>query len=124
MTVPTSPLVEIFGPTSSAQLIVYLVFNHGNEFTLSDVAERLKISKAKVNKMKDGLLKYKVIHETRKVGKTSYYRYDRNSKMGKMLYDLVFSAGTAEHAANIAHATATPSPKKDKDDGGGKIIIA
>ena len=124
MTVPTSPLVEIFGPTSSAQLIVYLVFNHGNEFTLADVAERLKTTKAKVNKMKEGLLKYKVIHETRKVGKTSYYRYDRNSKMGKMLYDLVFSAGTAEHAVNMAHATATPMPKKDKDDGGGKIIIA
>ncbi len=124
MTVPTSPLVEIFGPTSSAQLIVYLVFNHGNEFTLADVAERLKITKPKVNKMKEGLLKYKVIHETRKVGKTSYYRYDRNSKMGKMLYDLVFSAGTAEHAVHMAHATATPVPKKDKDDGGGKIIIA
>lgn len=124
MTVPTSPLVEIFGPNSSAQLIVYIVFNHGNEFSIADVAERLKISKAKVNKMKDGLLKYKVIHETRKVGKTSYYRYDRNSKMGKILYDLVFNSGTAEHAANMAHATATPTPKKDKDDGGGKIIIA
>jgi len=93
MTVPTSPLVEIFGPNSSAQLIVYIVFNHGNEFNIADVAERLKISKPKVNKMKEGLLKYKVIHETRKVGKTSYYRYDRNSKMGKLLYDLVFSSG-------------------------------
>jgi len=124
MTVPTSPLVEIFGQNSSAQLIVYIVFNHGNEFNIADVAERLKISKPKVNKMKDGLLKYKVIHETRKVGKTSYYRYDRNSKMGKLLYDLVFSAGTSEHAVNMAHATATPEPKKAKDDGGGKIIIA
>jgi len=124
MAVPQSPLVDIFGPTSSAPLVVYLVFNHGNEFTLADVADRLKISKAKVNKMKEGLLKYKIIHETRKVGKTSYYRYDRNSKMGKMMYDLVFNAGTAEHALNMSHATATPSPKKDKDDGGGKIIIA
>ena len=124
MTVPTSPLVEIFGPNSSAELIVYLVFNHGNEFTLADVAERLKITKAKVNKMKDGLIKYKVIHETRKVGKTSYYRYDRNSKMGKLLFDLVFSAGTAEHAVNMAHATATPAPKIGKEGGDGKIIIA
>lgn len=124
MSVPASPLVEIFGPTSSAQLVVYLVFNHGNEFTLADVAERLKISKPKVNKMKEGLLKYKVIHETRKVGKTSYYRYDRNSRMGKILYDLVFNAGTQEHAVNLANATATPGPKKSKDDGGGKIIIA
>jgi hypothetical protein len=124
MSVPSSPLVEIFGPNSSAQLIVYLVFNHGNEFNIADVSDRLKITKPKLNKMKDGLLKYKVIHETRKVGKTSYYRYDRNSKMGKMIYDLVFNAGTAEHAVNMAHATATPSQNKNKDDGGGKIIIA
>ncbi len=124
MTVPASPLVEIFGPNSSAPLIVYMVFNHGNEFNMADIADRLQISKAKVNKMKDGLIKYKVIHETRKVGKTSYYRYDRNSKMGKMLYELVFNAGTAEHAVNMAHATATPQPRKDHNDGGGKIIIA
>jgi Mn-dependent DtxR family transcriptional regulator len=124
MTVPSSPLVEIFGPNSSAQLIVYLVFNHGNEFNMADVAERLKVSKAKVNKMKEGLIKYKVIYETRKVGKTSYYRFDRNSKMGKTLYDLVFNLGTADHAMNMAHASATPTLKKDKDDGGGKIIIA
>ncbi|AFC99539.1 hypothetical protein Mtc_0777 [Methanocella conradii HZ254] len=122
MTVPPSPLVEIFGANSSAPLLVYLVFNHGNEFTISDVSDRLKISKARLNKMKDGLLKYKVIQETRKVGKTSYYRYDRNSKMGKLLYELVFNAGTSEHAANLAAATATP--RKDREDGGGKIIIA
>ena len=125
MSIPPSPLMEIFGPASSAQLIVYLVFNHGNEFNFTDVAERLKISKAKVGKMKEGLIKYNVVHETRKAGKTSYYRYDRNSKMGKLLYELVFNAGTADHAAAQAAATATPVPhKKDRDDGGGKIIIA
>jgi hypothetical protein len=123
MSIPPSPLVEIFGPASSAQLIVYLVFNHGNEFNFTDVAERLKVSRAKVNKMKEGLVKYNVIHETRKVGKTSYYRYDRNSKMGKLLYELVFNAGTADQAAAHAAATATPH-KSNKDDGGGKIIIA
>ncbi len=123
MSIPPSPLVEIFGPASSAPLIVYLVFNHGNEFSFADVAERLQISKAKANKMKEGLVKYHVIHETRKAGKTSYYRYDRNSKMGKLLYELVFNAGTADHAAAHAAATAVPV-KKDKDDGGGKIIIA
>jgi hypothetical protein len=123
MSIPPSPLVEIFGQNSSAQLIVYLVLNHGNEFNFTDVAERLKISKARVNKMKEGLVKYNVIHETRKSGKTSYYRYERNSKMGKLLYELVFNAGMADHAA--AHAAVTPVPhKKDKDDGGGKIIIA
>jgi hypothetical protein len=124
MSVPPSPLVEIFGQNSSAQLIVYLVFNHGNEFTLADVAERLKISKAKVSKMKEGLIKYNIIRETRRVGKTSYYRYDRNSKLGKLIYELVFNAGTVDHASIHAAATAMPSPKKDKDDGGGKIIIA
>lgn len=124
MSVPPSPLVEIFGPSSSAQFIVYLVFNHGNEFTLADVSERLKISKAKVSKMKEGLIKYNIIRETRRVGKTSYYRYERNSKLGKLIYELVFNAGTVDHAVNMAAATAMPSSKKDKDDGGGKIIIA
>ena len=124
MSVPPSPLVEIFGQNSSAQLIVYLVFNHGNEFTLADVAERLKISKARVSKMKEGLIKYNIIHETRRVGKTSYYRYDRNSKLGKLIYELVFNAGTADHATTHAAATAPQVPKKDKDNGGGKIIIA
>jgi hypothetical protein len=121
---PTSPLVEIFGSSSSAELIVYVVFNHGNEFALKDVADRLGVSKAKVTKMAAGLIKYSIIHETRKVGKVSYYRYDRNSKLGKLLYELVFNIGTGDHAVASAHATATPSPKKDKDDGGGKIIIA
>lgn len=121
---PTSPLVEIFGSSSSAELIVYVVFNHGNEFALKDVADRLGVSKAKVTKMAAGLIKYSVIHETRKVGKVSYYRYDRNSKLGKLLYELVFNIGTGDHAVAAAHASATPSSKKDKDDGGGKIIIA
>jgi|GEM_PF-4066318 len=124
MSVPPSPLVEIFGQNSSAQLIVYLVFNHGNEFTLADVSERLKISKPKVSKMKDGLIKYNIIHETRKVGKTSYYRYDRNSKLGKLIYELVFNAGTVDHATAHSAASAMQPHKKDKDDGGGKIIIA
>jgi hypothetical protein len=124
MSVPPSPLVEIFGQNSSAQLIVYIVFNHGNEFTLADIAERLKISKARVSKMKEGLIKYNIIHETRRVGKTSYYRYDRNSKLGKVIYELVFNAGTTDHATAHAAATAPPAPKKDKDNGGGKIIIA
>jgi translation elongation factor EF-Ts len=125
MSVPPSPLVEIFGQNSSAQLIVYLVFNHGNEFTLADVAERLKISKARVSKMKEGLVKYNIIHETRRVGKTTYYRYDRNSKLGKIIYELVFNAGTVDHAAAHAAATAPQQSKKDnKDNGGGKIIIA
>jgi hypothetical protein len=123
MSIPPSPLVEIFGQSSSAQLIVYLVLNHGNEFSFADVAERLKISKARINKMKEGLVKYKVVHETRKAGKTSYYRYERNSKMGKLLYDLVFNAGMTDHAAAHAAAPATPAHHK-KDDGGGKIIIA
>ena len=122
--VPTSPLVEIFGSNSSAELLVYMVFNHGNEFALKDVADRLGISKPKLTKLAAGLIKYHVIHETRKEGKVSYYRYDRNSKMGKLLYELVFNAGTGDHAHAAAHASATPSPKKDKDDGGGKIIIA
>lgn len=121
---PSSPLVEIFGSNSSAELIVYLVFNHGNEIALKDVADRLGISKVKVNKLAAGLIKYHVIHETRKVGKVSYYRYDRNSKMGKLIYELVFNTGTGDHAHAAAHASATPSHKKDKDDGGGKIIIA
>ena len=122
--VPTSPLVEIFGSNSSAELLVYIVFNHGNDFAFKDVADRLNISKAKVTKMAAGLLKYHVIHETKKVGKVSYYRYDRNSKLGKLLYELVFNVGTGDHAMAMAHATASPSHKKDKDDGGGKIIIA
>jgi hypothetical protein len=122
MAIPPSPLVEIFGANSSAPLLVYLVFNHGNEFTIPEVADRLKISRARLNKMKDGLLKYRVIQETRRVGKTSYYRYDRNSKMGKLLYELVFNAGVQDYAASVSAATATP--RKDKDDGGGKIIIA
>ncbi len=122
MSIPPSPLVEIFGPASSAQLIVYLVLNHGNEFNFAEVAERLKISRAKVSKMREGLVKYKVIQETRKAGKTSYYRYDRNSKMGKLLYDLVFNAGVADHSPVVPSAAAAPVPRKD--DGGGKIIIA
>ncbi len=71
--------------------------------------------------MKDGLIKYNIIRETRKVGKTSYYRYERNSKLGKLIYELVFNAGSVDHAVNMAAATA---PAHKKDDGGGKIIIA
>ena len=125
-----SPLVEIFGSTSSAELIIFLVYNHGSEFTLKDMADRTNISKAKVSKMKDGLLKYSVIKETRKSGKNSYYKWDRHSKFGKLLYDLVFAAGAPERAAATTTAAAAVPPvppathKKGKDDGMGQIIIA
>ena len=123
--VPPSPLAEIFGSNSSAELIVFLVYNHGSDFTLKDMADRTKITKAKISKMKEGLLKYSVIQETRKVGKNSYYKFDRNSKFGKLLYDFVFAAGAPERAAAQAAASATPLPRNNgKDDGMGKIIIA
>ena len=89
---PVSPLSEIFGGSSSADFIVFLVYNHDRDFSVQDIADRMKLSKAKVSKMKEGLLKYGVIKETRKVAKVSYYRYDRNSRYGKLLYDLVFTA--------------------------------
>jgi len=123
--VQPSPLAEIFGSNSSSELIVFLVYNHGSDFTLKDMADRTKITKAKISKMKEGLLKYHVIQETRKVGKNSYYKYDRNSKFGKLLYDLVFAAGTPERAvAHAAASAAIPPRNKGKDDGMGKIIIA
>lgn len=121
--VPSSPLIEIFGASSSAELLVFLVFNHGSEFTVKDIADRTKISKAKVSKMKEGLLKYGVIRETKKVGKNSYYRYDRNSKFGKLLYELVFNAGNTDRATASIAVTAPVEPK-NKDGGMGKIIIA
>ena len=89
---PVSPLSEIFGGSSSADLIVFLVYNHDRDFSVQDMADRMKVSKAKVSKMKEGLLKYGVIKETRKVGKVAHYRYDRSSRYGKLLYDLVFTA--------------------------------
>ena len=124
--VPPSPLSEIFGGSSAADLIVFLVYNHDRDFSVQDMAGRLKVSKAKVSKMKEGLLKYGVIHETRKVGKVAHYRFNRSSRHGKLLYDLVFATGAPERAAmpTSSSTPAAPRPKdKDKDDGG-KIIIA
>jgi hypothetical protein len=53
---PVSPLSEIFGGSSSADLIVFLVYNHDRDFCVQDIADRMKVSKAKVSKMKEGLL--------------------------------------------------------------------
>jgi hypothetical protein len=122
---PVSPLSEIFGGSSSADLIVFLVYNHDRDFSVQDIAERMKISKAKVSKMKEGLLKYGVVKENRKVGKVAYYRYDRSSRYGKLLYDLVFTAhASPDRTQPMTPVVAPPAPKnKDKDEGG-KIIIA
>lgn len=124
---PVSPLSEIFGGSSSADLIVFLVYNHDRDFSVQDIAGRMKLSKAKISRMKEGLLKYGVIKETRKVGKMSYYRYDRSSRYGKLLYDLVFTAHASPDRTQPAPvAAAPPAPRnrdKDKDEGG-KIIIA
>lgn len=123
---PVSPLAEIFGSSSSADLIVFLVYNHDREFSVQDIAGRLDISKAKVSKMKEGLLKYGVIRESRKAGKTSYYRYDRSTRYGKLLYELVFTAHAPDRTPAPVPQAVPPAPQgKDKDkDGGGKIIIA
>ncbi len=67
---PVSPLSEIFGGSSAANLIVLLVYNHDRDFSVQDLADRMKVSKGKVTKLKEGLLKYDVIKETRKVGKS------------------------------------------------------
>jgi hypothetical protein len=121
--VPSSPLIDIFGSSSSAALIVFLVINHGSEFSLKEIADRTKISRAKISKMKDGLLKHGVLRETRKEGKTSYYRYERNSKFGKLLYDLVFNAGAASQQKLPAPLPSQHRPK-GKGDGMGDIIFA
>jgi hypothetical protein len=121
---PVSPLSEIFGGSSSADLIVFLVYNHDRDFSVQDIADRMKVSKAKVSKMKEGLLKYGVVKENRKVGKIAYYRYDRSSRYGKLLYDLVFTAHASPDRTQPVPVAVPPAPKnKDKDDGG-KIIIA
>ena len=124
---PVSPLSEIFGGSSAADLIVFLVYNHDRDFSVQDIADRMKLSKAKVSRMKEGLLKYGVIKENRKVGKVSYYRYDRSSRYGKLLYDLVFTAhAPPDRTQPVPPVAAQPAPRnKDKDkDEGGKIIIA
>jgi hypothetical protein len=43
---PASPLSEIFGSSSSADLIVFLVYNHDRDYSVQDLADRLKVSKA------------------------------------------------------------------------------
>lgn len=121
--IQSSPLSEIFGSGSSAGLIVFLVYNHDREFSMQEMADRMKTSKAKVSRMKEGLLKYGVIRETRKSGKTGFYRYDRNTKYGKLLYDLVFAASTPERAIIPTAATTAPAAKAKPRDDGGKIII-
>jgi hypothetical protein len=121
---PTSPLSEIFGGSSSADLIVFMVYNHDREFSVQDMADRLKVSKAKASKMKEGLLKYGVLREHRKVGKIAYYRYDRNTRYGKLLYDLVFAAHAPDRAPAAPTAVAPPAPRHKEKDEGGKIIIA
>ncbi len=123
---PVSPLSEIFGGSSSADLIVFLVYNHDRDFCVQDIADRMKLSKAKVSKMKEGLLKYGVIKEHRKVGKVSYYRYDRSSRYGKLLYDLVFTAHAPPDRSQPAPVATSspPAPKPKEKDEGGKIIIA
>jgi hypothetical protein len=117
-------LSEIFGGSSSADLIVFLVYNHDRDFSVQDISERLKVSKAKVTKMKEGLLKYGVIKEHRKVGKIPYYRYDRSSRYGKLLYDLVFTAHAPDRAPATPVAVQPLPPKNKGKDEGGKIIIA
>ena len=119
---PPSPLTEIFGSGSSAELIVFLVYNHDREFSAQEIADRLGMSKAKVSRLKEGLLKHGVIRETRKANKVSYYRYDRSTRFGKMFYDLVFTAHAP--AAQAPPAAPAPAPKPKARDEGGKIIIA
>ncbi|MCD1294775.1 hypothetical protein CUJ83_07155 [Methanocella sp. CWC-04] len=118
---PSSPLVEIFGSSSSAGLLVFLVVNHGSEFAVKDISDRTKLSKPRVSKMLKGFLKYGIIKETKKVGKISYYRYDRNSKYGKFLYELVFNCSALGAAPQ--QPVAAP-PVKPRDNGASKIIIA
>jgi len=125
---PSSPLSEIFGGSSAADLIVFMVYNHDRDFSVQDLAGRLNVSKSKVSKMKEGLLKYGVMKEQRKVGKVAHYRFDRSSRYGKLLYDLVFTAHAPDRtpsampAAPAAAQSAAPKPRV-KDEGG-KIIIA
>ncbi len=122
---PASPLSEIFGSSSSADLIVFLVYNHDRDYSIQDLADRLKVSKAKASRMKEGLLKHGVIHETRKAGKVSYYRFDRGSKFGKLIYDLVFASHAPDRTPVVpVAAVPTAHKNKGKDDGGSKIIIA
>jgi DNA-binding transcriptional regulator GbsR (MarR family) len=138
--VPSSPLVEILGKNSSAELLVYLVYNHSKEFTVNDIVEKTGITKAKVSKMKEALLKYKVIEETKKEGKISYYKYKADSKFGNLLYALVLNASAVERATPSeplqAASQTTPQqpkmlpsqpkilpPQSKKDDSGNKMII-
>ncbi len=121
---PPSPLSEIFGGSSAADLIVFMVYNHDRDFSVQDMADRLKVSKGKVSKLKEGLLKYGVIKEHRRVGKVPYYRYDRSSRYGKLLYELVFTAHAPDRTPAPAAAAPSPAPKPRVKDDGGKIIIA
>ncbi|MFQ6052581.1 MAG: hypothetical protein ACE5K4_12960 [Candidatus Hydrothermarchaeota archaeon] len=85
-----TPLIAIFGDHPEIRIIETLLTHSESEYNLSELAECAGVSKTSMFKLKDKLLHYRIMKPTRKVGRITLYRFDENSKTGKLLSEFAW----------------------------------
>jgi DNA-binding GntR family transcriptional regulator len=80
-----SPLCLSLGDTPSLQLISFLLAHRDFDYSKTELAKNLGLSRQTIYKALEPLVNFKLVVESRKIGNTTLYKLNLNSKSVKTI---------------------------------------
>lgn len=83
-----SVFVETFGESPLVKVIDFFLENYLFDYSKSQVAEQIEISRMTIDKIWEGLIKQEFITKTRVVGRAEMYKLNKSNPKVKALIEL------------------------------------
>jgi DNA-binding transcriptional ArsR family regulator len=75
-----SPLCISLGETSTLQLLSFFIAHRDFDYSKTELAKNIEMSRQSIYKALEPLLKYKMVIESRKIGNTTLYKLNNDSE--------------------------------------------
>ena len=85
---PESAFLEVFGETPLLKVLDFLVIHENFDYSMSDIARLSEVGYATLKLFWPRLEQYKIVMQTRKVGKAKMYRLNYQNPVAKKFREL------------------------------------
>jgi DNA-binding GntR family transcriptional regulator len=82
-----SPLCRSLGETAPLQLLSFFIAHREFDYSKTELAKNLEISRQTIYKALEPLLKYGMVIKSRKIGNTTLYKLNINSESVKAIHN-------------------------------------